>query len=69
MAAQRRLGDEDSLIYSVSAEKRIGEGPMWITLSAGQEVGGSNDGNTILLGGVRLGLGKGSFGNTDDEGL
>jgi hypothetical protein len=58
-------GDEDSLLYSVAVEKRIGEGPMWITLSTGQEVGGTNDGNTIILGGIRLGFGPGSFGNAD----
>ncbi len=55
-------GDEDSLIYAVSAEKRIGNGPMWLTLSAGEESGGTRDGNLIILGGVRLGFDGQSFG-------
>jgi hypothetical protein len=45
------------LIYSISAEKRIGKGPMWLTLSAGKEFGGNSDkDNMIVLGGMRLGL-------------
>lgn len=60
-------GDEDSPLYCVSVKKRIDYGPMWITLIARQDVGMSNDGNTILLGGVRLSLGKGNSGNTEDS--
>ena len=59
-------GSEESFLYSVSAEKRIGRGPMWITLSAGKELGGERDGDTILLGGVRLGFDRKDF-KTDDR--
>ena len=62
-------GEEDSLIYAVSAEKRIGNGPMWLTLSAGEESGGTRDGNMIILGGVRLGFDAQSFGAKDKSGL
>ena len=65
---QHALGKDSAFQYAATVEKRIGGSNSWMTLSVSKDDGHDDGRNpTIVLGGVKVGLGGEDFGGVSQK--